>query len=143
MATGTSGSSTLASDSSDQPVIDDFTVHLGIGWRRISEDVDIQAAARGWARYIENHYPISSVKICLESKGLQSYLVEAAEGYFLFSENLRHGRLVGRDVSAALRNLQTSPPAFEGEEMMAGQMMLAVNNGAPQNPVQAEIEMDH
>jgi hypothetical protein len=134
------GGASLPADGSGQPVIDDFTVHLGIGWRRISEDVDIQAAARGWARYIENHYPISSVKICLESKGLQSYLVEAAEGYFLFAENLRHGRLVGRDVGAAMRNLQTSPPSFEGDEMAAGQATLAVASQRVITPVDVQMQ---
>ncbi|KFA78260.1 hypothetical protein S40288_02646 [Stachybotrys chartarum IBT 40288] len=100
------------------PVIDDFTLHLGIGWRRISADEHIQAAARGWARYIENHYPLTNVNICLESKGLQSYLVEASEGFFLFAENLRQGRLLALNVQAAMRNLQSNPPVFEGAETM-------------------------
>ena len=125
----------------DIPVVDDFTLHLGIGWRRISQDVDIQAAARGWARYIENHYPLSAVTIRLESKGLQSYLVEAAEGYFLFAENLRHGRLVGHDVGTAIANLQTSPPSFAGEEMAARQAMIGSGNGSV-GPVSSRTEMD-
>ncbi|ODA80513.1 hypothetical protein RJ55_03472 [Drechmeria coniospora] len=97
-------------------VIDDFTIHLGIGWRKISNDEDIQAAARGWARFIENHFPLHRVQICLESKGLQSYLVETSEGYFLFAENLRQGRLVSRSIEGAVRNLQQTPPIFDGEE---------------------------
>ncbi|CAK7241935.1 MAG: hypothetical protein STHCBS139747_003408 [Sporothrix thermara] len=101
-----------------QPVIDDFTFHLGIGWNRLSEDEHIQAAARGWARYIENHYPVTAPKILLESKGLESYLVEAREGYFLFAENLRQGRLVSSDPQRALANLKTSPPAFDSEHTM-------------------------
>lgn len=96
------------------PVVDDFTLQLGIGWRRISNEEHIQAAARGWARYIENHYPLSNVRICLESKGLQSYLVEASEGFFLFAESLREGRLVSQDVQGTLRNLQCTPPSFDG-----------------------------
>ncbi|KAL1907456.1 hypothetical protein Sste5344_006798 [Sporothrix stenoceras] len=102
-----------------QPVIDDFTFHLGIGWNRLSEDKHIQAAARGWARYIENHYPVTEPKILLESKGLESYLVEAREGYFLFAENLRQGRLVSSNPQRALVNLKSSPPAFDGAETMA------------------------
>lgn len=101
------------------PVIDNFTLHLGIGWRRISDDEHIQAAARGWAKFIEHHYPLSDVQICLESKGLQSYLVKATEGFFLCSEDLRQARLVSRDAETVLRNLQTSPPVFEGPETMA------------------------
>lgn len=99
---------------SNNPVIDNFTLHLGIGWRKISDEEHIQAAARGWAKFIENHYPLSDVQICLESKGLQSYLVKATEGFFLCSEDLRQARLVSQDAQTALRNLQQSPPAFEG-----------------------------
>ncbi|KAL8381106.1 hypothetical protein RB595_005403 [Gaeumannomyces hyphopodioides] len=106
------------SDSPSQPIVDDFTMHLGIGWSRISDDEHIQAAARGWARYIENHYPVSNAKIRLESRGLESYLVEANEGYFLFAENLRQGRLVSQDSQRALDNLKSSPPTFDGAETM-------------------------
>ncbi|KAK4101821.1 hypothetical protein N658DRAFT_38909 [Parathielavia hyrcaniae] len=109
---------TASSDSLAQPIVDDFTLHLGIGWSRISADEHIQAAARGWARYIENHYPVKNVKILLESRGLQSYLVEATEGYFLFAENLRQGRLVSTTPEGALQNLKMSPPVFDGPETM-------------------------
>lgn len=109
---------TASSDSLAQPIVDDFTLHLGIGWSRISADGHIQAAARGWARYIENHYPVTNVKILLESRGLQSYLVEATEGYFLFAENLRQGRLVSTTPEGALQNLKISPPAFDGANVM-------------------------
>ena len=124
-----------ASGHSEPPahvVVDDFTLHLGIGWRRISNDEHIQAAARGWARFIENHYPISNVVIRLESKGLQSYLVEASEGYFLFDENLRHGRLVSTTGEGALQNLKSNPPVFAGPEtlMAATQPTIAPFNNA-------------
>jgi hypothetical protein len=113
------GQSTLSQTNSDAgPIIDDFTLHLGIGWRRISADEHIQAAARGWARYIENHYPLSNVNICLESKGLASYLVESTQGYFLFAENLREGRLLSTTIQGAMQNLQSSPPTFEGPGIM-------------------------
>lgn len=91
------------------PVVDDFTLHLGIGWRRISDDDHIQAAARGWARFIENHFPITNARVVLESKGLQSYLVESSQGFFLFAENLRQGQLVSQTVEGTLRNLQCAP----------------------------------
>ncbi len=110
---------TTSSDSLAQPIVDNFTLHLGIGWSRISDDSHIQAAARGWARYIENHYPVTHAKILLESRGLQSYLVEAAEGYYLFAENLRQGRLVSVTAEGALQNLKSSPPVFEGLNTMA------------------------
>ncbi|QUC16221.1 uncharacterized protein UV8b_00462 [Ustilaginoidea virens] len=98
-------------------VIDAFTILLGIGWRQLGTDEHVQAAARGWARFIEKHFKLSNVGIRLESRGLQSYLVEAAEGYFLFAENLRRGRLVSRTPDKALHNLQLSPPVFEGPEL--------------------------
>jgi hypothetical protein len=107
-----------SSDSLAQPVIDEFTLHLGIGWSRISEDDGIQAAARGWARYIENHHPVTNARIRLESRGLQSYLVEADEGFFLFAENLRQGRLVSTNAERAIQNLKTSPPTFDGTHTM-------------------------
>ncbi|KAL2184795.1 hypothetical protein L209DRAFT_765671 [Thermothelomyces heterothallicus CBS 203.75] len=109
---------TASSDSLAQPIVDDFTLHLGIGWSRISDNEHIQAAARGWARFIENHYPVTNAKILLESRGLQSYLVEATEGYFLFAENLRQGRLVSTTSEGALDNLKVSPPVFDGLEIM-------------------------
>lgn len=112
-------SSTFGSQSSNEaPVVDDFTLHLGIGWRKISADEHIQAAARGWARYIENHYPVTNAHIRLESKGLQSYLVEASEGFFLFAENLRQGQFVSATVQGALKNLQTSPPSFDDANVL-------------------------
>ncbi|KAK0612824.1 hypothetical protein B0T17DRAFT_593100 [Bombardia bombarda] len=107
---------TASSDSISQPIVDDFTFHLGIGWSRISDH--IEAAARGWARYIENHYPVTNARILLESRGLQSYLVESTEGYFLFAENLRQGRLVSTTPERALQNLKSSPPIFDGCQTM-------------------------
>ncbi|KAK3987553.1 hypothetical protein QBC44DRAFT_245620, partial [Cladorrhinum sp. PSN332] len=92
---------------------------LDIGWSPISDDEHVQAAARGWARFIENRYPVTNAKILLESHGLQSYLVEATQGYFLFSENLRQGRLVSKLADQAFRNLKTSPPTFDGLETMS------------------------
>ncbi|ERT00122.1 hypothetical protein HMPREF1624_03491 [Sporothrix schenckii ATCC 58251] len=118
-----------SSGGASQPVIDDFTLHLGIGWNRLSDDEHIQAAARGWARYIENHYPVTEPKILLESKGLESYLVEAREGYFLFAENLRQGRLVSSNAQRALDNLKSSPPVFDGTQTM----------GAAGTPLPAEV----
>lgn len=100
------------------PTVDDYTMHLGVGWSRISNDVDMQAAARGWAKYIENHFHISSPKILLQSNGLASYLVEAKEGWFLFGEDLAQGRLVATSLDRTFENLRTSPPVFDGAEVL-------------------------
>ncbi|KAL2018784.1 hypothetical protein VTK56DRAFT_412 [Thermocarpiscus australiensis] len=138
---------TASSDSLAQPIVDDFTLHLGIGWSRISDDEHIQAAARGWARYIENHFPVTNAKILLESRGLQSYLVEASEGYFLFAEDLRQGRLVSRTPEGALHNLKTSPPVFDGLDTMEASELpkpLDCISGAVTQaaPPAAVVEMD-
>lgn len=134
-----------SSDSLSQPVIDDFTLHLGIGWNRISDDDGIQAAARGWARFIENHYPVTNAKIRLESRGLQSYLVEADEGFFLFAENLRQGRLVSTNVEQAIQKLKTTPPAFEAAHTMeaAGTPMPADTHSHPSDYLASTTPTTH
>jgi hypothetical protein len=126
------------------PVVDNFTIHLGIGWKRISEDSPIQAAARGWARFIENHYPVTNVHVRLESKALQSYLVECTQGFFLFSENLRQGRLVSNHIVGALQNLQSNPPTFNGvDTLYAVEPQKPAAATQPSAPVlDAEMVMD-
>ena len=108
----------MASNGMEEPTIDAFTIYLGIGWSRISDGEDIQAAARGWAKFIENHYPVSDVRIRLQSKGLASYLVEAREGWFLFGEDLKEGRLVSTSLERTFENLKTKPPVFDSEEIL-------------------------
>lgn len=139
-------SASMPSDSpspkTEGPVIDDFTVHLGIGWRKVSEEEHIQAAARGWARYIENHYPVTNAQIRLESKGLESYLVESAEGFFLFAENLRQGCLVSTSVEGAIRNLQSTPPIFEGAETLVAAESPAPQPSQPAAPVDIQMSLD-
>lgn len=123
---------------SEGPIVDNFTMHLGIGWRRISEQDHIQQAARGWARYIENHFPVSNARILLESNGLQSYFVESNEGFFLFAENLRQGQLVSQTAEGALRNLQCSPPIFDGMDVLS-----AAESPRPANAVpDMDMRMD-
>ena len=112
-----------------EPPVDDFTRHLGIGWSLISADEDIQAAARGWTRYIDNHYPVTNAKIRLQSKGLASYLVEANEGYFLFGEDLKQGRLVSATLERTWVNLQGPVPIFESEGVMQADESPKANGG--------------
>ncbi|KAF3001722.1 hypothetical protein E8E14_003899 [Neopestalotiopsis sp. 37M] len=121
--------------STSQPVIDNFTLHLGIGWSRVNSNEHSEAAARGWARYIENHFPINNVQIQLESKGLQSYLVEASEGFFLFAEDLQRGQFVSRDLNQTFQNLRASPPVFEGLEVM-------IAAGTPQPTPSHDVDVE-
>ncbi|KAK4939692.1 hypothetical protein LTR10_020082 [Elasticomyces elasticus] len=105
----------------DRPEFDEATMALGIGWTKVSsEDEAVQAAARGWARYLENHYArhIHGAQILLKSSGLNAYLVGCQEGYFLFSEDLLEGKLVGRTWESCLQNLKAQPMLFEGEEVL-------------------------
>ncbi|KAH0542793.1 hypothetical protein FGG08_002841 [Glutinoglossum americanum] len=101
-----------------EPAIDNFTLLLGVGWTRLSEDEHIQAAARGWTRYIANHFPISGPAILLQSKGLSSFLVGANEGFFLFHEDLNQGQLVGTTWESTLKNLRVTPVTFENLEVL-------------------------
>lgn len=133
-------------NNSSQPIVDNFTLHLGIGWSRISTDDHIQAAARGWAKFIENHFPVTNVRIHLESRGLQSYLVEASEGYFLFAENLRQGQFISRDLNQTFANLRASPPIFEGPAPMCAAesprpLQPVVPQAAPAVPRDMEMDM--
>jgi len=116
-----------------EPTVDDFTIHLGVGWSRLSDDEHIQAAARGWAKFIENHYPVSDVSVRLQSKGLASYLVEAKEGYFLFGEDLKQGRLVSVNLQRTFGNLRSTPPVFDGETVM-------IASTSPTSAVETKVE---
>ena len=112
----------------DSPASDSATHLLGVGWKLISQEEDTQAAAKGWAKYIDNHYPsITNVQLLLKSEGHQAYLVRAiptgdglenAEGFFLFAEDLNEGRLVAKTWDTCIPNLQKSPILFEGEKVL-------------------------
>lgn len=91
------------------PTIDQYTHLLGIGWTHVGEDSGLVAMARGFSRYIENHYPLTNSEILLKSKSLDSYLVKTSQGHYLFSEDLMEGRLVAKTWEETLVNLQSSP----------------------------------
>ncbi|KAI6248216.1 hypothetical protein HI914_03084 [Erysiphe necator] len=95
---------------------DEFSRRLGVGWSSVLDtDLDVQAAVRGWSNFIEKHFPISNVNIRLRSKGLGCFLVEANEGYFLFGDDLKQGKLVSTNLENVWTNLQGPVPVFEGE----------------------------
>ncbi|CZT02364.1 hypothetical protein WAI453_002002 [Rhynchosporium graminicola] len=120
-----------------EPTVDKFTLHLGIGWSSLAAaGPDVEAAARGWAKFIENQFPVTNAKIQLQSKGLASYLVEASEGYFLFGEDLKQGRLVSTELGKTFANLKGPVPVFDGDVIMeAGQ-------STNEQPEMVEVEMD-
>ncbi|MCJ1246716.1 hypothetical protein MMC30_003925 [Trapelia coarctata] len=120
------------------PVLDPATHLLGIGWTLISKDEHMQAAAKGWARYIDNHYPsLSNAQLVLKSEGHRAYLVsatntvEGTQGFYLFAEDLNEGKLVAQTWEVCLKNLQTSSPVFEGQETLkAVRTPIALDCGA-------------
>lgn len=105
------------------PITDPFTQVLGVGWTCIGSDPGTQAAARGWTKYIENHYRLSDVVIIMTSKAFEGACLVCArngaqKGYFLFSEDLGQAKLVAYNWDICLEKLQSSPIAFENEEML-------------------------
>ncbi|KAF6235443.1 hypothetical protein HO173_006640 [Letharia columbiana] len=85
---------------------------LGIGWTYVGVYSEFVAMARGFSRYIDNHYSLTHSELLFESKSLEAYLVSSNQGYFLFAEDLTEGRLVARTWEDTLANLQSSPVRF-------------------------------
>ncbi|OBT53689.1 hypothetical protein VE04_06906 [Pseudogymnoascus sp. 24MN13] len=96
------------------PTVDDYTMHLGVGWSRISNDVDMLPQSRGWAKYIENHFHISSPKILLQSNGLASYLGKRRRDGS-FSARTWRGK-AGRDVVGQDVLVPVAEPAKQAVE---------------------------
>ncbi|EZF77770.1 hypothetical protein H105_01054 [Trichophyton soudanense CBS 452.61] len=130
----------------EMPHVDDATRLLGISWQRMAnDDKDMVAAIRGWEKYINNHFSthLHDAQIMLKHRGLNVYLVSAlpkgqhqsdsaAQRYFyLFDDNLIEGQLVGRDWQSSIRNLQSSPIAFE-----AGSAVLKAAEKTPERQVE-------
>lgn len=107
----------------DNGSIDMTALYLGIGWKRVVENENLEAAAAGWARFIQNHFHLSDVVIQLYSEAQKAYLVQASELpgssplYFLFSEDLKTGRMLASSLDGVVRNLTQSPIQFEGGEL--------------------------
>ena len=112
--TSTSADSPLTSNRSEEPVVDEYSRLLGVGWRQPSP-ATMQGSARGWARYIETNYPLTNVEIVAQTS--EQTLVRAIEGTYLFHENLREGRLLSRVHDDAIARLRQNSrnPHFEGE----------------------------
>lgn len=129
---------TLAQESS----IDAASLALGVGWSTLPTDSTMEQASRGWARHIERHFPLQSVKIVWKS-ALPAYLVDAvtddgreracspagrsrspwnrrtgSNGYYLFDEQLNKGKLVAKSWEKALDNLRATPMVFDGDRVM-------------------------
>ncbi|EFQ98589.1 hypothetical protein MGYG_01615 [Nannizzia gypsea CBS 118893] len=130
----------------EMPHVDDATRLLGISWQRMAnDDKDMVAAIRGWEKYINNHFSthLHDAQIMLKHRGLNVYLVSALpkdqqqndnasqRHFYLFDDNLTEGQLVGRDWQSSIRNLQSSPIAFE-----AGSVVLKAAEKLPERQVE-------
>lgn len=97
------------------PQADEYSRILGVGWTKLGEDPDVLAAARGYCRYIENHYPLTNVEILAKSRSLDSYLVKTSGGYYLFKDELTEGRLIAKEFEVTMARLGGSDIRFDGE----------------------------
>ncbi|KAF3491214.1 uncharacterized protein GIQ15_00731 [Arthroderma uncinatum] len=139
--------STSSTKGPEMPHVDDATHLLGISWQRMAnDDKDMVAAIRGWEKYINNHFfeHLHDAQIMLKHRGLNVYLVSAHPAtqldnntnapqryFYLFDDNLSEGQLVGKDWQTAIRNLQSSPIAFE-----AGSAVLKAAEKTPERQVE-------
>ena len=101
------------------PETDDAAIALGVSWTQLAKDDDVvQTAARGWARYLDNHYAryIHGAEIILKNTAHEAFLVRCQEGFFLFSDSLLEGQLVARTWERCLENLKSYPFVFDGDE---------------------------
>ena len=115
------------------PALDTVKHLLGTEWACISEDQLLRSASRGWAKFIDRHYPsLNNVEVLLRLRGKNAYLVRTNEGLFLFNDDLTQGRLVARTWEICVANLAIDPIVFEGEESLT----------AVKEPAQAVDMMD-
>ena len=138
---------------SSEPIVDEFTYQLGVGWSSINSDPDTQKAKCGWEKYIENHYQLSDVDIILIGKALEGSLLVCArngagKGYYLFSEDLSEARFVAcswelckaqlmcKDYSLGNRDvLKAAKTPTLGAKTMEG-----VSETSPQLPLEPQGE---
>jgi len=117
----------------EQPPIDTATQTLGIAWTSMpTSDPTMAAAMRGYARYIETHFPLQGVSIVWQNRSMPAYLVSAitrpkvtwssqgyqpgSQGYYLFDEELQQARLVAKSWERAIDNLRGRGGAGAGGE---------------------------
>lgn len=108
----------------DEPTVDSATLALGVSWSTLPATPTMSAAARGWARYIEEYYPLQSARVIWHYRAGPAYLVSASTctargrpgvaGYYLFDDNLTEGKLVAKSFEKTLDNLRQVPIAFDG-----------------------------
>jgi hypothetical protein len=120
------------------PAIDSASMMLGIGWKEVASDADMEQAARGWARYIENHYPmLGGVEMLCKSDGHEVFLAKATapqESYWLFKDDLTEGKLVATSQEQCIANLRAVPMAFENDTVLSATAPAAVSDAVSAAP---------
>ncbi|CAI7602879.1 unnamed protein product [Penicillium bialowiezense] len=98
-----------------EPLVDDATRLLGIGWQRVNAEGDMAPAVRGW----------TNSQMLIKSRALNAFLVAAvptsgfSPAYYLFTDDLTQGQLVASTWEACLQNLRSTPIIFEGAAPLA------------------------
>ncbi|KAL9122189.1 MAG: hypothetical protein Q9187_001254 [Circinaria calcarea] len=117
-------------DSYVEPALDSISQSFG-EWACVSDDHLVRLASRGWAKFVERYHPsLNNVEVLLRFKLRNQCLIRANEGFFLFKEDLREGQLVAQTWEAAVANLKTEPPVFEGTEVLMAEKSPASSEGS-------------
>ncbi|KAL8933043.1 MAG: hypothetical protein Q9216_006546 [Gyalolechia sp. 2 TL-2023] len=104
-------------DSNGDPDVahDPMALNLGIGWKSIGDDPDRQAAARGWANFIQQNYLIDTVNIVAQDPGNDAVLAEAGGRFYVFYGDLRYGVFVAASWTECVEEFRSNP-ALEFED---------------------------
>lgn len=95
-----------------------MTIQLGLGWKRISRDPDMQASARGWAKFVERRYPIDDVKILAKHTD-GSFLGEARKGLYIFAHDLSFGAFIANLWTDCVTEFQSCCGSiWEGRQLL-------------------------
>ena len=120
---------------------------LGVGWKNVMTNPTLRDAARAYSRVIENHFDLTEAVILLEKESLSAYLVRAkqhgVQGFWLFSDSLQWGQLVGWSLQRTVQNLMAGPiPQVEGERINARQRTPSEPSTPPSQDVNMAADAD-
>ena len=120
--------SSAAKEAPMEPTIDDATHALGIGWTVVRNNAALEITSKAYGKFIENHYPLTTVEILLHSSGMPAYLISAVRegqlGFYLFEEDLKRGQLLAFDFQHATACLQARPITFANDEILVAASMM-------------------
>ncbi|KAL9125182.1 MAG: hypothetical protein Q9217_005577 [Psora testacea] len=108
--------------------VDEYARLLGIGWAAPGDDSAGVASMRGFHRFIENNFSLTNVKIVAQHKKELVNLVQAAQGWFAFTDDLRRGQRLAGTKDQAIVNLKENPVKFEGKSMAYHERAAALSN---------------